>query len=168
MMVARTVLLKDPGCTGVRIGSGQLLTAKHCLNDEQAVGDDYSGYTVRYIDPVHDFIVMDGDKWLARVSLPNALVGERVYVVGYPQSIDDGEQHLTVTDGVYTGVEHESMQRLTSYAYYGNSGGGAWNASGELVGILVEIRPADIGQYGPMPMPAHSYMVPTRLIRGAL
>lgn len=171
VMLSRTVLLNDPGCTGVRIGGGQVLTAKHCIAGEDSslkVGDDYSGYTVSYIDHDHDFIVMVGDRPLDRIRLPNALIGERVYIVGYPQSIDDSEQHATVTDGIFTGVEYEGMQRVTAYAYYGNSGGGAWNEAGELVGILVEIRPVGVGQYGVVPMPAHSYMVPTRLIRGAL
>lgn len=167
-MIAHTMQLSDPGCTGVRIGGGKVVTAQHCVEDKYAVGDKYTGLTVEYISDKYDFAVLGGDTAQSPVPLVDAVVGERVYVVGYPVSIDDEEQYLTVTDGVYTGVVADYMQRITAYAYYGNSGGGAWNSSGELVGILVEIRPVGEGQYGIFPMPAHSYMVPAKLVRDVL
>jgi V8-like Glu-specific endopeptidase len=162
------VLLVNPGCTGVRIGRGQVLTAKHCL-DGRGLGADYGPYTVKYVSWTYDYAVLQGDTAHEAVTLSDAVPGEHVMVVGYPMSIDDQKQHLTYTDGLYTGVETaEHMQRITAYAYYGNSGGGVWNDAGELVGILVEIRPASLGEYGPVPMPAHSYMVPVRLVKGVL
>jgi hypothetical protein len=122
-----------------------------------------------YIDANHDFVVMSGDTWIESVRLPSALIGEHVYIVGYPMSIDDGAQGLTVTDGVYTGRSFEDMERVTAYAYYGNSGGGVWADSGDLLGILVQIRPDAYGFNDlPSPHPAYSYMVPTRYIIKAL
>lgn len=168
-MIDNTVLLESPGCTGVRIGGGKVLTAQHCVEDKYEVGDVYTGFTVDYISPDHDFAVLSGDTPRPLMRLPDARVGEHVYVVGYPVSVDDGEQHLTVTDGIVAGPVHNDQQRITAYAYYGNSGGGCWNDAGELVGILVQIRPFEGGYDGyPAPMPAHSYIVPTKYIRPVL
>lgn len=166
-MIAHTMLMKDPGCTGVRVGGGLVVTAAHCLND-RVLGDLYTDLKVGYISPHHDFAVLSGDTPVSPVWLVDARIGERLYVVGYPGSIDDDTQPLTVTDGVYTGVTSGNMERITAFAYYGNSGGGVWSETGALLGIVVEIRPAGDGNYGPVPMPAHSYMVPIRYVRSVL
>ncbi len=168
VMAAHTVLLNEPGCTGVRIGRGLVLTARHCVEDRYLVGQLYSGYTVSYIDSKLDFIVMTGAAYIEPITMPSVVFGEHVYVLGYPVSVDDGEQHLTITDGIFTGVVAEGLERITAYAYYGNSGGGVWNDRAELVGILVQMRPAGEGEYGVVPMPAHSYMVPVAAIRSVL
>lgn len=168
--IDHTVLLDDPGCTGVRIGDGLVLTAKHCMNG-RVVGDIYSNFTVKYVSPAYDFAVMSGDGPTAGVILQDALIGEHLYVVGYPQSVDDLKQYLTVTDGIFAGPSSYDQERITAYGYYGNSGGGVWNDSGELIGILVTMRPST-ATYGPseipVPMPAHSFMVPVRFIRLAM
>ena len=162
-MIAHTAKLD--GCTGVRIGGGKVLSAAHCLEDGMGKGDTYSGLTIEYVHSAFDYIVLTGDKPIERVRMPDAVIGERVYVVGYPVQLDESVQ-LTVTDGVYTGASDQYMERLTALAYYGNSGGGAWNEAGELVGIVIQIRPTD-GSYGPFPspFPGYTYMVPVDLIR---
>lgn len=164
--LAHTILLKDPGCTGIRVGGGLVVTAAHCV-DEMELGADYSGFKLGYVSPDYDFAVMSGDKEIDPVALVDAAIGQHVYVVGYPVSIDDGEQQLTVTDGVFTGAVDGYMQRLTSGCYYGNSGGGAWSASG-LIGVVVEIRPVADTQYGPLPFPFHCYTVPAKLLRDVM
>jgi S1-C subfamily serine protease len=102
--------------------------------------------------------------------MSNAVIGEHVYVIGFPGSVDDGKGHLTVTDGVYTGAQDGYMQRITAFGYYGNSGGGAWNDRGELIGIVVEIRPTDstYDDSYPVPFPASTYMVPVKYVRDTL
>jgi hypothetical protein len=163
-MIGRTVLLDSPGCTGIRVGGGHIVTAQHCVEGNYLVGELYTGYTVEYISPDYDFAVLAGDEPYMPATLTSAVIGEHVYVVGYPVSIDDNEQQLTVTDGVFTGATDGYLERVTAYGYYGNSGGGVWNDAAELVGVLVEIRPALDGWYGTAPMPAHSYMVPVDLV----
>ncbi len=166
--IAHTMLLKDPGCTGVRIGGGLVVTAKHCMN-ERVVGDLYTGLTVGYISPDHDFAVLKGDAPVMAVWMRDARIGDHLYIIGYPQSIDDEKQYLTVTDGVFTGVTDANLERVTAYSYYGNSGGGVWDDDGALLGLLVEGRrtSSTVGGY-PVFLPAHSYIVPVRFIRSVV
>ncbi len=165
-MVTRTVKLNGPGCSAVRIGGGRVVTAKHCVGSKR-IGDVYSDLVLEYLSPSYDFVILKGDVRLTKVVMSDAIIGEHVYAVGFPGSIDDGKGHLTVTDGVFTGVEDGYMQRITAFGYYGNSGGGGvWNNRGELVGILVEIRPTDATYDGyTAPFPASTYMVPVKYIR---
>ncbi len=169
-MVSHTVALADPGCTGVRVGLGKVVTAKHCVEDDYNLGENYSGFTVAYIDAASDFAVLSGDSYIPELGMPDAVFGEHQYIVGYPMSIDDERQALTITDGIYTGREYGGMERTTAFGYYGNSGGGVWNDHGELVGILVEMRPTNATYGGgyPTPFPAYSYYVPSKLIRGSI
>lgn len=143
-----------------------MLTAKHCMNDRK-VGDPDSGFVVGFISPLHDFAVLTGDTEISPVAMVDAIIGEHVYVIGYPESIDDGQQYRTVTDGVYTGVTYNDMQRVTAFGYYGNSGGGVWNDKGELLGVLVQMRPTDATYHDkyPTPFPAYTYMVKIKYVR---
>lgn len=168
VMIARTLLLDNPACSAVRIGGGKVLTAKHCM-EKRVVGDLYGAYKVAYIDADHDFAVLTGDPYSELVTLADAAIGDHVYVVGWPISVDDGKQYLTVTDGVRAGPSVRDEDRITAPAYYGNSGGGVWNDRGELVGVTVEIRPTS-ATYNDLPAPlvGHTFMVPSRLIRHAI
>lgn len=159
--IGHSVLLEPPGCTGVRIGRGVIVTAKHCVD-----GDLDPRYKITYTSPDHDFALLYGDRKVTEVSLRTAFLGEHLYAVGFPQAIEDAKQHPTVTDGIYTGVTYSDMQRVTAFGYYGNSGGGVWSDSGELLGILVELRPttATYGTGAPVPFPAYTYMVPIALV----
>lgn len=161
--IEHTVLLSDPGCTGIRIGGGLVLTAKHCLHN-RVIGDVYSGFAIVDVSPNHDFAIMSGDSAVPGVDIVPAVIGEHLYAVGYPVCFEDGEQYLTVTDGILAGPENENQQRITAPVWHGNSGGGAWNDSGELIGVIVSISVLPTG----FPWPGSAYMVPARYILQAL
>lgn len=169
--IAHTVHLDESGCTGVNVGGGFLVTAKHCVPDWASIGDDYEGGTLGYVDPDEDFaiVLMDDPAYAgAPVRLRSAAVGERLYVVGYPSQMFDRKQHLTVTDGVYAGVtntHHE--ERITAPVYFGNSGGGVWGEDGALLGIAVNIW-ADSDSNPPMPYAGQAFMVPVARFRSWL
>ncbi len=166
VMVSHTVDLET--CTGVRIGGGLIATAKHCT-DELEVGDTYAEHEIGFVSPDHDFSILKGDKEIDPVHLDDAVFGERVFVLGFPTQLENKSQ-LTITDGIFTGVTDGDMQRITNFCYYGNSGGGAWSASGGLLGVVVELRPTNAtnGKKYPVPFPAHCFMVPSALLREAL
>lgn len=164
--VKRTVYLRKSGCTGVLMGNGRMVTAKHCAPDDATVGAAYEGGKLHYISPTYDFVVVDFPNRGRAVKLHKAPMGEHVWVVGYPVQLGSGEQELTVTDGVVAGpVDSEGQARITAPVYFGNSGGGVWSDRGELVGIAVAIYAAHLDLGRPVPYVAQSFMVPVELIR---
>ncbi len=167
--IARSVLL-SAGCTGVQVSSVQLVTAKHCVPDEAAIGDYFDGGYLSHVSEHRDFVVvMKLFPGGGKLTLRDAHVGEHVYVVGYPIQLTNGKQALTVTDGIVAGPANRSGEvRITAPVYFGNSGGGVWADDGALVGIAVSIMAMDVFEGYPMPYPAQSYMVPVNFIRGWL
>lgn len=168
--IDHTVFLAKSGCTGVLMGADRLVTAKHCLPDGAKTGDSYEGGELLYVSPAYDFVVVKFPDARSAVRLHSATIGEHIYVVGYPVQLGSGAQVLTVTDGLVAGpVDAEGQARITAPVYFGNSGGGVWSESGELVGIAVSIYAARIDGYQyPLPYLAQSFMVPVSLIEGHL
>lgn len=174
--VRHSVLLDPPGCTGVEVIDGVVVTAKHCLEDDAEVGDAFGdpvkAGTVQYVSPHRDFAV------IAYPALPDAhsqyirmrpyVLGEHVYIVGYPMQLRSREQELTITDGIIAGPIDDGDVRTTADAYFGNSGGGVWGDDGALLGILVNINAAPAIPGSPMPYPGQSYMVPIKYVRPVL
>jgi hypothetical protein len=167
--IRRSVLLRPPGCTGVEVADGVVVTAKHCLNEGAVAGDAFGNSalagTIRYVSPRHDFAVIEYPRLqpgIHKIAIRDYVIGEHVYIVGFPTQLRSGEQELTVTDGLMAGpVDSEGTARTTAEAYFGNSGGGVWGEDGALLGILVSIN-AVPSAYGPMPYPAQTYMVPMK------
>lgn len=170
-MVARSVFLEESGCSAVQVTPLVVATAKHCLPDDAKVGDEYEGGTLTHVSAAHDFALfarpVTAPHWAV---MRPAQLGEHVYVVGWPQQVRDGDQQLTVTDGLVAGpVSAGGEARITAPAYYGNSGGGVWADDGSLVGILVSGEIARVDGYRwPVPYLASSYMVPIAHVRAAL
>lgn len=140
--------------TGVHIGGGLILTARHVV--EPGDGE----YTARFelpeygglvevplrVDEVsynHDVAVLRGD---VPSRIPAAVIGkdrpsfgDPVLVLGCPAGV-----RITPTIGFYVGPPHEAIEgiagavMLSCQAYYGNSGGPVVDlGSGEVIGILV-------------------------------
>ncbi len=152
-----TIHMKE-GCTAVDMGAGMVVTAKHCV-DELKPGDDTSVGMVVYQAPLADFAVLFDTARLdnPRPKLRSALVGERLYVVGYPMQLATREQALTVTEGIFAGpLDEENQERITAAVYFGNSGGGCWGTDGALLGITVA---------GFMHYQGMSFMVPAKEIK---
>lgn len=168
--VARTVFLRESGCTGVAVGGNRLVTAKHCTPDNAKAGDAYEGGKLLFVSPTYDFAVVEFPDARPRVGLHAAGLGEHVYVVGYPVQLGNSEQELTITDGLVAGpTDSDGQARITAPVYFGNSGGGVWSDAGELVGISVAIYAVRVDGYDrPVPYVAQSYMVPIALVRAYL
>lgn len=161
--VDHTELLYPPGCTGVEVARGLVVTAKHCIEEGQKAGDNFkAGGLLAYVSPKYDFVIVVKQirYGFDFINMRSATPGEHLYLVGYPQQVRNGKQSLTITDGIFTGVvDGDGSERISAPAYFGNSGGGVWGDDGALVGILVNGDFAETGRW-PMPYPAASYMVP--------
>lgn len=165
----RTIYLSGSGCSAVALGKDRLVTARHCLPDDGKAGDAYEGGEVLFISPSHDFAIVKFPDPRPAVLRRNAVVGEHLWVVGYPMQLGSEEQDLTVTDGILAGpVDAAGQQRITAPVYFGNSGGGVWSDRGELLGIAVSIYAARLDGAYPMPYAAQSFMVPVALLRESL
>lgn len=166
MAIARTVYLEGSGCTAVAMGADRMVTAKHCAPDGAAAGDTYEGGILLFVSPTEDFVVIEVFDARHPVALHAGKAGEHIYVVGYPVQLGNGEQDLTVTDGIIAGpISRDLQHRITAPVYFGNSGGGVWSDRGELVGIAVSIFAAHIDNGRPIPYAGQSFMVPVSSIR---
>lgn len=175
--VRHSLLLQPPGCTGVEVSEGVVVTAKHCLEDDDVVGNPFGdpakAGVISFISAGHDFAVIaypaSAIAAEAYINMRPYVIGEHVYIVGYPVQLRSDEQALTVTDGIMAGPTDDSGDaRTTAEAYFGNSGGGVWGDDGALLGILVSINAAPGLPGAPMPYPAQTYMVPIKYVMKAL
>lgn len=153
-----TQFFAEAGCTAVDIGMGRVVTAKHCVEDEDPtrnweLGDKTSIGVVVFKSDDRDFAVLVNQDWVKHPApmMRAPRMGEHVYTVGYPVQVVTDKQELTVTDGVAAGpLDDEGHLRITAPIYYGNSGGGCWAEDGSLVGITVS---------GVLQLPGMNYMV---------
>jgi S1-C subfamily serine protease len=143
-----------PMCTGVWISDEWILTAKHCTTDDEDNPVKGVAYitdpgtrtlyqsTVVYRDEKYDLALLLAltrpiHQW-APVAKVHAEVGTAVHIVGHPAGL-----YWTYLTGQVAGF-HLNMTPLADVGpvlqiqapiYFGNSGGGAFNDAGELVGI---------------------------------
>jgi V8-like Glu-specific endopeptidase len=153
-----------PFCTGVWISQTEILTAGHCIvHDEDGDNFDPSGRKVYYVvqkevkevvdDPAalhlgkvkafeadHDLAlivaVAEGippHEWVEFASEMPGL-GEHVFVVGHPRGM-----YWSFTEGTVSAYRNEStvgkVVQVNATVWYGNSGGGVFDADGKLLGI---------------------------------
>jgi S1-C subfamily serine protease len=174
--IRHSVLLDPPGCTGIEVQDGIVVTAKHCIEDDDVVGNPFgdpaAAGKIAWISADHDAVIVEYPRLrreAERVRMRDYVIGEHVFVVGYPVQLRSDKQELTITDGLMAGpVDSEGTARTTAEAYFGNSGGGVWGEDGALLGVLVSINAAPGLPGAPMPYPAQTYMVPIKFVIPAL
>ncbi len=127
--------------SAVAVAPGQVVTNKHVIEVGVAFRIKQGSRTwpaaVTYVDPDHDLgrLTAEGLKAPAvPVRLSSVLtVGEHVYSIGAPEGLE-----LTISEGLISGLREFEQVRLiqTSAAIsHGSSGGGLFDAQGQLVGI---------------------------------
>ena len=160
----RTVALytKDtdsPRCTGVWVGDARILTAAHCVSDDELDPLFYSTYSeyigVTKTPNLHSMALIreDKDVDLALYETgvfdtpkhPNATVAPRlldvgadIHVMGHTAGLSYSYMHGYVA--FYRELDFRPDKKgpwlqISAPIYKGNSGGGAYNDMGELVGI---------------------------------
>jgi tetratricopeptide (TPR) repeat protein len=127
--------------SAVAVAPDQVVTNKHVIEAGVAFRIKQGSKTwpaaVAYVDPDHDLgrLAAEGLKAPAvpvRFS-PVLTVGEHVYSIGAPEGLE-----LTISEGLISGLREFEQVRLiqTSAAIsHGSSGGGLFDAQGQLVGI---------------------------------
>jgi tetratricopeptide (TPR) repeat protein len=127
--------------SGVAVASDQVITNKHVIDAGVAFrvkqGSRVGHAAVTYVDPDHDLCLLTVEGLRApavSVRLSSVLkVGERVYSIGAPEGLE-----LTISEGLISGLREFEEVRLiqTSAAIsHGSSGGGLFDARGQLVGV---------------------------------
>ncbi len=134
---------------------GYIVTNYHVIEDSTSInvklsnGDEYSA-TVVGTDEKTDLAVIKIEETNLTPAVlgdsDNLFVGDEVIAIGNPLGSLGG----SVTDGIISGtnreilIDNENMNLLQTNAQVnpGNSGGGLFNARGELVGIVVA-KPSD-------------------------
>ena len=127
-------------CSVVMIAPQEALTARHCMGMESPVvtinGRQYP-VTFAYGNPAIDLallIIPDAPCPCAKPSTKAAKEADQVMLVGYPYGLAK-----VVTYGEFQGrvvIQAIEYGLITAPARPGNSGGGVFNAKGELLGIV--------------------------------
>lgn len=141
-------------CTGVWVGTHNIITAHHCINDNsEAVYQDIQDASeedvgriayVQDVEPENDLALLKTD--LRSTPLhPVAVVGKEVWdgqhvnIIGHTNGL-----WWSYIEGVISSTRSNIFTRrgkmptalqISSPAWFGNSGGGAFNDNGELIGI---------------------------------
>ncbi len=152
-----------PFCTGVWISKDEILTAGHCVAQEEE-GADPVDKKVYYViqkevkevldDPAalhlakvtgfdedHDLAVIKAAEAgipaghdVAELASEMPGLGEHVYVVGHPRGM-----YWTYTEGTVAAYREEStvgkVVQFNGTVWFGNSGGGVFDSSGHLLGV---------------------------------
>ena len=142
-----------PYCSGVWIGQEEILTALHCMMMTETGTVKYKTLDdadkpskvakIVGFDPENDLAILHVDPKTMAPHLVASVAqeswdGEHVNIVGHTTGL-----WWTYIEGVVssTRVKEDSrgrprlMLQISSPAWFGNSGGGAWNDRGELIGI---------------------------------
>ena len=127
-------------CSVVMIAPQEALTARHCMGMESPVvtinGVAYP-VTFAYGNPAIDLallIIPNAPCPCVKPSAKAAKEADHVALVGYPYGL-----HKVVTYGEFQGrviIQGIEYGLITAPARPGNSGGGVFNAKGELLGIV--------------------------------
>lgn len=167
-----------PTCGGVWVADEWILTANHCVMDEDELGDSVKVNTMKFImSPMHpklfdsdvvyrqpeqDLALLKAKTWqmhtFAGIASESPAVGSNVHVVGHPIGLLwtylTGQVAQNRKDLEKFGQNRPFLQ-LQVPITHGNSGGGAFDDNGLLVGI------ADLSASS---LPSEGFFIPVEAI----
>lgn len=126
-------------CGGVWVGENKIITANHCIDSELMSLGEVTYVTFDGILGVgkvvkrllgEDLALLETEMSHHYVVVSSSFrVGDRVHIVGHPIGLG-----WSYTVGIISAHRGEYIQ-VSAPIFFGNSGGGAFNEAGELVGI---------------------------------
>jgi serine protease Do len=147
-------------CSGVVVSPHEILLADHCVNPPEGINidkvwvRDYKDHaqeaTIEKKDQQDDLALLKikHAEIPAKIALTQPPAGTTIWIVGMPLGIT-----WAVTKGIISQTDIE-INGFTATFFVtdatvlpGNSGGGAWNAKGELIGI-VSMSTSSLGVLG--------------------
>lgn len=180
--MSATVVLKTPGggkCTGTHIGNGTILTAGHCTDKEgdtlTATFKNGRGFTAETLwkSEAYDVALLRmedaTDNPSASLDCRAPSVGESIHMIGHPMAmtwIKTGGVVAGEVTGAYGTAWREALP-IDGAMGPGMSGGGAFDADGEVIGINVGVPIASNGFGGGYPV-GISFIVPSSTICGLM
>jgi S1-C subfamily serine protease len=141
-----------PMCGAVWIAKNVLITAAHCVEDQITVKystfDDYNNDVVRTatiigVDQVNDLALLHtqthADHPVAILSSKLVTTGDEAHIVGHPVGYAWSYSHGYIAT-VRTNIKGPSgkidkILQISAPVWMGNSGGGAFDTNGNLIGI---------------------------------
>lgn len=158
---------RPPGCGGVLAEAPKyVITAYHCVSRVMWL-TSYNGLSARAkvvrLEPLYDLAILETETDLGGRSpqlATEVVAGDRVWVVGAPDN-----EAFVVTLGIVSKVRPRKFENcpgsaeekvslgtavhqqlfITAPTFFGNSGGGVFNADGQLVGVMVRAAIAKSG-----------------------
>lgn len=187
-----------PYCSGIIVGAGEVLTAYHCV--ARIVDSERAVFVAEYERPAQKWAAYIKRTWvgydLAVLRVPAGLTGrpaqvapdvsagEALYLAGAPDAepfvVTSGRVARVVTDrftncprNVTVGALQHQIVYVDALTFHGNSGGGAFNQDGQVIGVLVRLHyTGDLGcppsQLRDIGFPLWGYAVGPDTIRRAL
>lgn len=139
-------------CSGVWVGTNKILTAAHCVESRDVtpymiksdVGKDIARLSIKVkVDERSDLALLVTDPEntpahrIAQLSKEKPFAGLKVYIEGHTTGMWWTYSEGVVSSNIRTIFEEGKVPaiQISAPAWFGNSGGGAFNERGELVGI---------------------------------
>lgn len=139
-------------CSGVWVGDDKILTAAHCVDTKDItlymtkndVGKDIARLSIKVkVDEKSDLALLISDPKstpahsIAVISKDKPYSGLQVFIEGHTTGMWWTYSEGVVSSNIRTYFENNKVPaiQISAPAWFGNSGGGAFNENGELVGL---------------------------------